>query len=233
MLKSFIALTALAAAGAANAGVVTLFEDDFDSYTPALGITTTLGSKWTVIGNVDVVGTPNGFGVTCASGSCVDLDGTTGPGTIVSSSIAFAAGAPVTVSFDMSGAQRGSLGDTYTVGVLFAPGLTLAGGEFSVPGGAGSIPAGTVGGYFQSGNIAGNAPWTSYFLTFDPTTAGTLQVVLGSGSRDNIGPLLDNVRVTQAVAGVIPEPATWAMLIAGFGLVGMAARRRRGVAVAA
>jgi hypothetical protein len=28
--------------------------------------------------------------------------------------------------------------------------------------------------------------------------------------------------------GVIPEPATWAMLIAGFGLVGAAARRRRG-----
>ncbi|MFN7175352.1 MAG: PEPxxWA-CTERM sorting domain-containing protein, partial [Thermaurantiacus sp.] len=27
--------------------------------------------------------------------------------------------------------------------------------------------------------------------------------------------------------GVIPEPATWAMLIAGFGLVGGAARRRR------
>ena len=26
--------------------------------------------------------------------------------------------------------------------------------------------------------------------------------------------------------GVIPEPATWAMLIAGFGLVGAAARRR-------
>lgn len=28
-------------------------------------------------------------------------------------------------------------------------------------------------------------------------------------------------------AGVIPEPATWVMLITGFGLVGMAARRRR------
>jgi hypothetical protein len=27
--------------------------------------------------------------------------------------------------------------------------------------------------------------------------------------------------------GVIPEPATWAMMIAGFGLVGVAARRRR------
>ncbi len=33
-------------------------------------------------------------------------------------------------------------------------------------------------------------------------------------------------------AGAIPEPATWAMMIAGFGLVGAAARRRR-MAVAA
>ena len=31
--------------------------------------------------------------------------------------------------------------------------------------------------------------------------------------------------------GGVPEPATWAMLITGFGLVGMAARRRKGVAV--
>jgi hypothetical protein len=28
-------------------------------------------------------------------------------------------------------------------------------------------------------------------------------------------------------SGIIPEPATWAMMIAGFGLVGVAARRRR------
>jgi hypothetical protein len=39
---------------------------------------------------------------------------------------------------------------------------------------------------------------------------------------------LDDVSVT----GSIPEPSNWAMLIAGFGLVGAAARRRR-VAVAA
>ncbi len=34
----------------------------------------------------------------------------------------------------------------------------------------------------------------------------------------------DNVRVLTAA---VPEPATWAMLIAGFGMVGFAARRRR------
>ncbi|MFN7174747.1 MAG: PEPxxWA-CTERM sorting domain-containing protein [Thermaurantiacus tibetensis] len=39
--------------------------------------------------------------------------------------------------------------------------------------------------------------------------------------------------VSLAIAGAVPEPATWAMLIAGFGLVGAAARRRRQAVVAA
>jgi hypothetical protein len=37
----------------------------------------------------------------------------------------------------------------------------------------------------------------------------------------------DNIRVLTAA---VPEPATWAMMIAGFGLVGAAARRRRALA---
>ena len=36
-----------------------------------------------------------------------------------------------------------------------------------------------------------------------------------------------------AVGGAVPEPASWAMLIAGFGLTGAAMRRRRSTAVAA
>jgi hypothetical protein len=43
---------------------------------------------------------------------------------------------------------------------------------------------------------------------------------------------LDDISLT-AVAGVVPEPASWAMLIAGFGLVGAAARRRRRTSVLA
>jgi len=42
--------------------------------------------------------------------------------------------------------------------------------------------------------------------------------------------LLDNVSVDGAV---VPEPASWAMMIAGFGLVGMAARRRKAVRASA
>ena len=37
----------------------------------------------------------------------------------------------------------------------------------------------------------------------------------------------DAVTLTRAVPGGVPEPASWAMLIAGFGLVGGVARRRR------
>ncbi len=42
-------------------------------------------------------------------------------------------------------------------------------------------------------------------------------------------PLVVNYRltVTDVTAGAVPEPATWAMLIAGFGVIGGAMRRRR------
>jgi len=33
--------------------------------------------------------------------------------------------------------------------------------------------------------------------------------------------------VVRGASGVVPEPAGWAMLIAGFGLTGAAMRRRR------
>ncbi len=43
----------------------------------------------------------------------------------------------------------------------------------------------------------------------------------------------DVLNVEVATQGDVPEPASWAMLIAGFGLTGAAMRRRRQVAVAA
>ena len=37
----------------------------------------------------------------------------------------------------------------------------------------------------------------------------------------------------DGAGGVVPEPATWALLLSGFGMVGFASRRRRAAAVAA
>jgi len=39
--------------------------------------------------------------------------------------------------------------------------------------------------------------------------------------------LLDGVTLTETTTGAVPEPSNWAMLIAGFGIIGAAARRRR------
>lgn len=43
--------------------------------------------------------------------------------------------------------------------------------------------------------------------------------------------LLDNVQVTAAPITAIPEPATWALMISGFGLAGTVLRRTRGHAI--
>ena len=55
-------------------------------------------------------------------------------------------------------------------------------------------------------------------------------VFLNLIGNEPAGFAIDNLRFAQAgqitVPGAVPEPATWAMLIAGFGLVGAATRRR-------
>lgn len=45
-----------------------------------------------------------------------------------------------------------------------------------------------------------------------------------AGRSDSLGGYLDDISITS---GAVPELSTWVMLIAGFGLVGVAARRRQ------
>lgn len=54
-----------------------------------------------------------------------------------------------------------------------------------------------------------------------------------SGSEDGLAIDDFNIAATVAAPAVVPEPATWAMMIAGFGLVGAGMRRRRVASVAA
>lgn len=86
----------------------------------------------------------------------------------------------------------------------------------------------------------------AYGLTATPDlTSQCIQVrPLVNGSRDCTGLLFfDDVHVTKVVQfeiaraalaqsglGAVPEPASWALLIAGFGLTGAVLRRRRAVA---
>jgi phospholipase/lecithinase/hemolysin len=79
--------------------------------------------------------------------------------------------------------------------------------------------------FTQSGNCIGNRP----------VVAGVIDCT-GYFSFDGIHPTAQVHRALSreiaAAAGIaVPEPASWAMLIAGFGLVGAAQRRRRALVI--
>jgi hypothetical protein len=84
----------------------------------------------------------------------------------------------------------------------------------------------------QGGPGVGVQGGVTAFYKFD---AGTLLNSFGinyPGKVGNEDGVISSVAIYQTgtPGEVVPEPATWAMLIAGFGLVGGAMRRRRGAA---
>ena len=117
---------------------------------------------------------------------------------------------------------------------ILGPGVTtfcdlgVGAREVSVAGGDSGGPQ------FVNGKIVSV---TSYGLTFG-VPFGDCRTGLQSscGEFNGFAPLYysrDWIRSVVGGGGVIPEPGTWAMLIAGFGLVGAMARRRRETAVTA
>ena len=68
--------------------------------------------------------------------------------------------------------------------------------------------------------------------TFTLNLAGVLSLTIRTGdTNQNLGPgvQLDNVRFNESTVPTtgVPEPASWALMIVGFGFAGVAMRRRR------
>jgi hypothetical protein len=148
--------------------------------------------------STDLIGP--GFYPLCAAGqgNCVDLDGSTGSGNLP---------------------EAGQL-DSNTI---FGPGtytltFDLAGNQRGAPAQTTVISLGT-----WSTSLTENAsdPWATYTFTFTTTTGGALQFA-DLGPSNQQGNLLDNVLLSY-----VPEPATWAMLLAGLGMLGAGLRLRR------
>lgn len=70
---------------------------------------------------------------------------------------------------------------------------------------------------------AGTA-WTQYDINFDAALGGPNALTFSAtGTSDSFGGYLDDISLQ---ASAIPEPASWAMMVIGLGIVGGALRRR-------
>jgi hypothetical protein len=220
-----LAVCAVVLAGPASATVV--LNDNFDGET---GAPTTLNytgfANFNVTGQVDLVGPGNQYGITGA-GSYVDLDGTSGPGTITSKNFySFNAGDVITLSFDLSPNQRDTATDDFFAGFGFSSPTTLVGLTQSGAWNGAIVLPPLINSESVGDDISGPVgaqPFLTYALTFTAGNSGSLQVFFGTQSHDNVGPLLDNVKLDISGASV-PEPATIALML---GALGFAARRRK------
>ena len=180
----------------AQAGVI--FQDNFESEAAGSTLGYTGFAKWSVSnGSVDLINTPNGWGLTCAGGSgkCVDLDGSSGDAGVLTSNLLLLGAGNYTLSFDISGNQRNNSTDSMLV---------------------------SLGGFFtETFNLVGSAPWTTITRSFTLTAEQSNSIVFNHAGGDNIGILLDNISLVKEV----PEPGSLALL--GLGLLGLGLARRQ------
>ena len=75
-------------------------------------------------------------------------------------------------------------------------------------------------------STASGQDFTARGLTAQVTGGQSYHLIFHGLSQADNTVFLDNVSASVTPSGAVPEPATWAMLIAGFGLVGASLRRR-------
>jgi hypothetical protein len=175
-----------------------IYSDNFDGSLPATSLNANVPGWDELNGTVDYLkGYP---GISCRgnTGGCIDLDGSTGSAADFRSSTVFnlLAGNIYTLSYSFSGSQRNGL-NSMTVSF---------GGETNT-----------------HTNIDAFAPYTMYSISVTPLANTTSQILFSHAGGDNIGLVLDDVRVDESA--VVPEPS--AILLACGGLGALLAFRKR------
>jgi hypothetical protein len=164
---------------------------------------------WTVqSGSVDLTNTNSVWGPAADGNYSLDINGWDAG--VISQAFDTLAGHTYIVTFDYSRNPAGAP-DPATADVFVgANGL--------------HVSAANNAGLFGTG---GAMLWQSGSFTFVGTGHDTIQ--LAATVAGNGGVFFDNV----SVSGAVPEPASWALMIGGFGMAGAMMRRRRMVAATA
>lgn len=201
-MKKIIALAAFAALAPMSHAADLITNGGFEDSVFA-GTFTTYGtggglSGWTIeSGTVDLI---NSYWQPALGHYSLDLNGNSAA--VISQSFATVVGQTYNVSFSMAGnTDGGGAVKAITVG---------AGGDHAFS-------------FDASGKSHGDMGWVTKSFSFVADSSTSTLRFTGSPSNTYYGAALDNVSVTAAV----PEPETYAMLIAGLGLLGFAARRKQ------
>jgi hypothetical protein len=137
------------------------------------------------------------------------------------------------ITFEVLGSESG-FDDTFTAnGVTYtehSPFVDLFATPLLI--GSASFNAGLLSANFSATGGASGGPGTENFGVFLPAQFGTSLVtnVFYLGYDDQItGPddNHDDLIIRATVSPAVPEPATWAMMLLGFGAAGFVLRRRR------
>jgi len=246
------AIGVLCASGATSADAARVFYADFEglnggvsasNYTDLPGLTFQSGS-------VDLVHDGDN-GVQCPSTpespgtACLDLEGADGTYGRLQSAVAYEvhAGDTVTLSFAMSGNQRlddDETGDGFFAGFRWGPAVVDLDALYLSPSwmlGASLDPPPTTAAVINGG--ISNRGWANHSMSFVAPEDMLVSFRIGGGRAsgtggpvaDDMGVLIGHIEldITRGAAAV-PEPATWAMMLMGFGGLGAALRRRAALA---
>lgn len=202
-MRYLFAIAALGLAVPAQAAT-TVYTETFDTYaapqTPWDGSTV-----WSTGNSVDLVNSGN-FGLTCvgSSGNCVDLTGSAPGG--LSRMINLAAGL-YSLTFQYTGNQLDGNPTPSDIRPVSSFNVTFNGVTSTI------TPLSNSGAVFQT-----------FTSTYEVLTGGpvTLAFAQNAGGDQFRGSIIDSISIAA-----VPEPATWALMLLGFGVVGSAIRRRR------
>lgn len=203
-VTSAIALVAACVAAPTHAAI--LFQDNFNADYASSQLNVASLNNWTISGGtVDYLKAYPG--ISCVTGGCLDMDGSTGDAGRITSiaTFGFLAGVSYTLEAQVSGNQRNTSTDSVIFGFFdtLNPGSPVAIATF--------------------GGIAGSQ-FETYSFTIG-TQPGTYGIFIEGIGGDNVGVILDNV-VLRDDRAAVPEPATVLLLAVALLAAGTTRRRR-------